>query len=678
MRLNTLPTDSVTVTVGGAGGIVAVSPTALTFTTSTWSALQPVTVRALADDDATSATTTLTHAVGSLGDYASLNAQARPSVYVTVNDDDTQGLLIDTDPNTPEIDGGPLALNERPGPGNAKQYTVRLATRPTAAVQVSIASGDRAVSVDGDATPRTRTLTFSTSTWDAAQTVTATAAQDDDASDELAVAIAHEASGGDYEDVSASLTATTADDDVPALVLATSTLSAGVAEGSTATYTVRLATEPTGPVTVAATATGDATGAVEVDLDGGQAGVQSSLRFDAANWDVARTATVRGLPDDDAADGTATLRHAASGSDYRDVSAPDETFDVIDDDAPAVLPDATALAVNEGSTATYAVRLATQPVGGAVTVTATSTNAAAATVSPAFLTFGASDWNMRKTFRASGAGAGSATIMHAAQGADYGGAAAPPVAVTVRAAQAAGVRIEPPRLSLREGGAGAYGVRLNTDPGGAVTVTATSEAPGSVTVDGGSTRVLTFTAGAWNVEQTVAVSIPQEDDDFLDSTARVSHAVAGYAGVSSAPDLLVSVEDDDAPGLLFDPAGGLQLTELGAAGTYTARLLLAPSGTTTVAISSDDAGVVVDAAGGSPGEQSTLTFGAAAWNTAQTVTVRAVSDADAASETATLLARGVGRRLRRGVGALRGAGFGRGRGAGADPAWRRWRRGRRA
>ena len=424
VRLNTLPTDSVTVTVGGAGGIVAVSPTALTFTTSTWSALQPVTVRALADDDATSATTTLTHAVGGLGDYASLNAEARPGVRVTVNDDDTPGLLIDTDPNTPEIDGGPLALNEQPGPGNAQQYTVRLETRPTAAVEVSIESGDGAVSVDGDETPRTRTLTFSTSTWDAAQTVTATAAQDDDASDEE-VAIAHEASGGDYGDVSATLTAETMDDDAPALMLATSTLSAGVAEGSTATYTVRLATQPTGPVTVSATATGDATGAVELDVDGGQAGVQSSLRFDAANWNTARTATVRGLPDDDGADGTATLRHAASGSDYRDVSAPDETFAVIDDDAPAVLAGASSVAVNEGSTATYAVRLATRPVGGPVTVTATNPNTAAATVSPASMTFTGLNWSspqlatVRGVADADTANATS-TIAHAASGADYG------------------------------------------------------------------------------------------------------------------------------------------------------------------------------------------------------------------------------------------------------------------
>ena len=235
------------------------------------------------------------------GDYAALGPAARPGVNVAVDDDDEQGILIDADPATSDLDAGPLALHEQPGhANNAKQYAVRLATEPTDVVTVSIESGDRAVMVDNDSTPRTRALTFTTTNWSAAQTVTATAAQDDDASGER-VAIAHAASGGDYRDVSATLTATTVDDDAPALLLATSTLAAsGVTEGSTATYTVQLATEPTGTVTVTATATATATARVEVDMDGGQAGVQSSLRFDAANWSVPRTATVRGLEDDDA------------------------------------------------------------------------------------------------------------------------------------------------------------------------------------------------------------------------------------------------------------------------------------------------------------------------------------------------------------------------------------------
>ena len=646
VRLNTPPSGDVVVTVGGATSAVAVdtdggtpgSQSTLTFTTTDWATAQTVTVGAPADDDAANATTTLTHAATGPGDYASLGPEARPGVNVAVDDDDERDILIDADPATSDLDAGPLALNEQPGHAdNAKQYAVRLATEPTGTVSVAVASGDRAVTVDNDATPRTRTLTFTTTNWSAAQTVTATAAQDDDASPER-VAIAHEASGGDYGDVSATLTATTADDDAPALLLATSTLAAsGVAEGGTQTYTVRLATEPSGTVTVAATATATATARVEVDMDGGQAGLQPSLRFDAANWSAPRTATVRGLADDDAADGMATLRHSASGADYGGVEAADETFAVVDDDAPALLASATAVTANEGSTAAYTVRLATRPVGGEVTVAATSTNASTATVQPAQVRFGAGDWDAPKTFRVHGAQAGSATISHSASGADYDGAAATTVAATVRDTQAPGVRIEPPTLALREGESGVYAVRLNTDPGGTATVTATSGSA-LVEIDRDATplvRELTFTADNWRSAQTVTATA-LSDDGVGDETATVTHAVSGYAGVASAPSLTVRVADDDAPGLLFEPAEGLRLEESGAAGTYAVRLRFAPSAPVAVAVSSDDAGVTVDT-NVLAGIQDTLTFNATNWSTAQTATVRAVPDADAASETATLL-----------------------------------------
>ena len=107
------------------------------------------------------------------------------------------------------------------------------------------------------------------------------------------------------------------------------------------------------------------------------------------------------------------------------------------------------------------------------------------------------------------------------------------------------------------------------------------------------------------------------DDGVADETLSVSHAVQGYAGVSSVPALPVRVEDDDEPGLLFDPTDGLRLTEgdpTASEGAYAVRLAFAPSGPATVAVSSDDAGVTADPAA--------LAFDVGNWSTAQTVTVR--------------------------------------------------------
>ncbi len=647
VRLNTQPSAGVTVTVGGATGAVTVDTdgdatgdqSTLTFSTTDWGTDREVRVSAAEDDDATNEMLALNHAANG-GDYTGLGAGARPGVTVTVDDDDTPAILIDADPSTTNVDEtGPLALNElSTDPANSKSYTVRLATEPTTAVTVEVESGDRAVSVDTDMTPRTRTLAFTTTNWSSPRTVTATAAEDDDASDER-VTIAHSAAGGDYQGVEASLVATTVDDDDPALLVDASALTpAGLAEGASGTYTVRLATQPTGAVRVAVSVSGG----VSVDADGDQAGDQGSLRFGAADWDVPKAVRVRALRDADAAAGTASLGHSASGSDYGGVSADAFSFEVRDGDAPALAVSASSLAVNEGSSAAYSVALATRPVGGSVTVSLSSSDAAAATVSPSSLTFTAGNWDRPRTVTVLGVADadstdGSATVSHAASGADYDLVAAT-VSVAVRDSGAAGVRVEPPQLTVREGGSGSYRVRLNTQPTATTTVTATATSTALAIDDDGTpqSRALTFTTEDWGVGQAVTVSAG-EDDGSEDGAFTVTHAVSGYAGVSSAPALAVAVEDDDAPGFAFAPAGGLPLSEpapgvdpAASSGSYSVRLATQPTATTTVAVTSDDAGVEVD------GAPRTLTFDGSNWDAPQTVTVRAVADADAVSETASL------------------------------------------
>ena len=642
IRLNMQPTGSVTVTVSGAAGAVTVDTDAatgnqntLTFTQTTWNTNQTVTVVAGEDDNASDETLTLQH-TASGGGYGSLPAGSRPGVTVSVDDDDTPAILIDANPATTNMDEpGPLALNEMSGhAANALAYTVRLATEPTAAVTVEISSGDRAVTVDNDGTPRTRTLTFSTTNWDTAQTVAATAVEDDDASNER-VAISHAATGGDYEGVEAELIATTVDDDEPAVVLNESLTTGGVEEGATAMYEVRLQTEPAGTVRVTATASVG----VEVDMDPAQAGRQPWLRFDAANWNTARTVVVRALHDDDGANGMATIRHVASGADYGPVPAAEIAFTIRDDDSLGiVLTSDEGRAVNEGSSWVYHVDLETAPVGGTVRVSATSSDEAVATVSPSTLTFGASDWNVPKRVRVQGVDGGSATLSHAASGADYDGqGVSNSLTVTVRDTDAPGVRLEPTAVNvLEEGAAASYRIRLNTQPSGNVSVTPSAGAFAPELAVSGDGVALTFTTTDWDQEQTVSLEV-RHDGDAEHETMSVTHAVSGYAGVSSAPSLVVMVGDDEAAALRFEPAGGISVREGAAAGAYTVALASQPTAPATVTVSSDDAGLTFDADDGVPGDQDSLTFDSSNWATARTVAVRPVADADAATDEATLL-----------------------------------------
>ena len=158
-------------------------------------------------------------------------------------------------------------------------------------------------------------------------------AQDDDAADDAAVTLTHTPSGGDYGAVPfASVTVTPDDDDTAGATVTPTALT--VTEGSTGTYTVALATQPTAAVTVA----------VGRDLRGRHGGDRSSLTFSTSNWGTPQTVTVSLAQDDDAADDAAvTLTHTPSGGDYGAVPFASVTVTPDDDDTAGATVTPTAL-----------------------------------------------------------------------------------------------------------------------------------------------------------------------------------------------------------------------------------------------------------------------------------------------------------------------------------------------
>ena len=85
--------------------------------------------------------------------------------------------------------------------------------------------------------------------------------------------------------------------------------------GSSTTYTVALATQPTGTVTV--TITSDDVGAVTA--------TPSPLTFDATNWSTAKTVTVNSVVDSDTEHEEVVINHEASGGGYNEVTGTIET-----------------------------------------------------------------------------------------------------------------------------------------------------------------------------------------------------------------------------------------------------------------------------------------------------------------------------------------------------------------
>ena len=105
------------------------------------------------------------------------------------------------------------------------------------------------------------------------------------------------------------------------ITLSTSALS--IPEGSTNTYTVRLATAPTADVTVALSQNNTGDDNITFDTDPDTAGNQSTLTFTATTWNADQTVTAAAAQDTDKLNGTATITHTATSTDsnYNNIAA---------------------------------------------------------------------------------------------------------------------------------------------------------------------------------------------------------------------------------------------------------------------------------------------------------------------------------------------------------------------
>ena len=584
------PTGTVFVTVGGTTGTdLSLDETTLTFTIETWNTAQEVTVSAADDDDGTNDQETLTH-TASGGGYGAVSKD----LPVAVIDNDTPGLVLSASALEVPEDG-------------AKAYTVKLVTQPTDDVTVTL-GGTSGTDLSLDKT----SLTFTASTWNTAQTVTVSAADDDDVTNDQET-LTHTASGGGYGAVSKDLPVEVIDNDTPGLVLSASSLE--VPENGEASYTVKLATLPTGAVTVTL---GGTTG-TDLSLD------KTSLTFNAMTWNTAQTVTVSAADDDDSTNDQATLTHTASGGGYGAVSK-DLPVEVIDNDTPGLVLSAASLEVPENGEASYTVKLTTLPTG-AVTVTLGGTSGTDLSLDKTSLTFSTTTWNTAQTVRVSAAADDdgendTATLTHTASGGGYG-AVSKDLAVTVIDSDDLALVLSAASIEVPEEGEKEYTVTLATQPTGTVTVTLGGTTGTDLSLDKTS---LTFTASTWNTAQTVTVSAA-DDDDSTNDQATLTHTASGGGYGAMSKDLPVTVIDNDTPGLMLS-AASLEVPEDGEA-SYTVRLATQPTGTVTVTL------------GGTTGtdlslDKTSLTFSTTTWITAQTVTVSAADDDDSTNDQATL------------------------------------------
>ncbi|AQZ68099.1 Chitinase [[Actinomadura] parvosata subsp. kistnae] len=209
-----------------------------------------------------------------------------------------------TGPTTPTVvtSSSAVAVNE----GGTATFTARLSSAPSSNVTVTTArtSGDTDLTVSSGAS-----LTFTPSNWSTPQTVTLAAAQD---SDTTAGTAAFSVGGTGVTGVTVNATEVDDDATVEQSIIVSPT-SVTVPEGSTGTFTARLAAQPTSSVTVTTTA---GSGDSSITVSSG-----ASLTFSTSNWNTPQTVTLAAAQDSDTTNGSRTFTVAATGLTSRTVTA---------------------------------------------------------------------------------------------------------------------------------------------------------------------------------------------------------------------------------------------------------------------------------------------------------------------------------------------------------------------
>ncbi len=425
LRLSPLPQDQsvyVVPTISGSNSNVSVSisPKLVQFEGPIAGVvLKKFRVAVLPDMDAIGGTLSIAHAVigpdcDTEGGTVTVNVSDSGPPVQSVNVSETNLIVVESD-----------GVND----GLSDEYALSLATIPSATVSVVVKSSDTlavkfASDMPGMDPLAQKVLEFTQDNWFEPQTVTVTAVDDSDGSNEN-VTISHTASGGGYDDVViAGIAVLVVDPDpfIPSPAATVSRTDLIMHEGQTSTYTIKLETSPSEKVFIVVQPTNTTAATVSPSVLEFLPGVPSSGNL-LLHWNTPHLVTVTSVEDDNAVSERFAIDHVAVGGDYANVSVSSVNATIWDDEARNVTLSDSRLVVNEGESSTYIVGLDAFPLN-TVTITPTSSAPDKLSVSPERLRFTTSTWHLPQTvtltaLRDVDTDADAATITHRASGGGY-------------------------------------------------------------------------------------------------------------------------------------------------------------------------------------------------------------------------------------------------------------------
>jgi hypothetical protein len=601
------------------------SPTVVTFTPDNWMAPQVITVTGVDDTKQDGPQPYLIKTGAAESDDPAYQGFDGPDASVTNVDDDSASIALSPIPT------GGLITGED---GAAATFGIKLNTKPAGDVIFDVVS----TRMD-EGQPSPMQLTFTELNWAAEQIVTVTG-QDDAIADGMQVYTVHvrpndATADGAYKALNElDVPCANTDNDSPQIVvMPTGTMLTTKEDGSAATFTVVLQSQPTAEVTVPLTSSDTTEGTVS----------PSKLVFTRENYAAPQTVTVKGV-DDKMADGNQPYRintePAVSGDGmYNGMNAPNVEVSNLDDDSPGIIvapnPATNQLLTREnGAMATFTVVLQSQPKGD-VTIGLTSTDVGEGTVSPAGLKFTKDNWNAPQTVTVKGVDDPDAdgdqtfriAIAPSVSAADPQYNGIDPLDMVVKNADddSPGVILEPAPPTLlvtsEKGGMATFTIKLKSRPGADVSLALSSSRTAEGTV---SPDMVTFTAANWAAPQTV--TIKGVNDDRADGS-QIYRILIGatasddpkYKGIDP-PDQTVSNTDDDSPGITLTPAmGPLTTSEKGVSATFTIALNSQPTADVSMALRSTRTGEGTVT-------PPTITFTPVNWNAPKTITIMGIND----------------------------------------------------
>ena len=207
------------------------------------------------------------------------------SLTIILTDDDTAGFSVS--PTT-------LPANE----DATTTYSIRLDSEPVHDVEITLT-----LPANPEFEASDTTLTFTPTNWNIDQTITITPQHDDDALHEDTVQILHTVSSSDTKYsplIPHPIFLTVSDADEAGYTISDTNLT--IEEGERDSYTIRLDTEPSAPVTIT----------INNPSNRDITAVPASITFTSQDWNTPQTVTVNTVDDDDAPDDQDVITHTVN------------------------------------------------------------------------------------------------------------------------------------------------------------------------------------------------------------------------------------------------------------------------------------------------------------------------------------------------------------------------------